>query len=67
MFITSPEKFAAWFNEKHPGAPRQITAVDGENLKACKLIHRYGFYFTSEDGTLAINLTYICYILIVLK
>jgi hypothetical protein len=50
MFINNSQKFADWFNEKYPGAPRQITAIDAESLKACQLIHRYGFYSTSDDG-----------------
>ena len=50
MFINNPEKFAAWFNEKYPGAYRPISAKDVENLKSCELIHRYRYYSTSEDG-----------------
>jgi hypothetical protein len=50
MFINTSQNFAAWFNEKYPVAPRRITAVDVENLKACDLIYRHGFYRTSEDG-----------------
>ncbi|MFC1982972.1 hypothetical protein ACFLV5_04250 [Chloroflexota bacterium] len=34
----------------YPGAPRNITIGDVENLKECELIHRYGFYSTSQDG-----------------
>ena len=47
---SNPIKFADWFNLKHPGAPRQITVDDVENLKSCDLIHRYGFYSTFQDG-----------------
>jgi len=50
MFINSSEKFAAYFNEKFPGVYRAITAEDALNLKSCELIHRYGFYGTSQDG-----------------
>ena len=50
MFIRGAEEFVVWFNMKHPGAPRPITVVDVENLKACELIHRHGLYLTSEDG-----------------
>jgi hypothetical protein len=50
MFITDPKKFAEWFNMTHPDAYCQITVEDLENLKACELIHRYGFYSTSQDG-----------------
>jgi len=56
MYITSPEKFAAWFNEKNPGAYRRITAEDVENLKLCELIYRYGFYSTSQDGKTAMGI-----------
>ena len=51
MFIKSAEEFAAWFNMKYPGAYRRITAEDVENLKSRELIHRYGFYSISQDGT----------------
>ena len=50
MFITSPKAFAEWFNEKYLGAYRQITTEDVEKMKSCELIHRYGFYSTSQDG-----------------
>jgi hypothetical protein len=50
MFIRSADEFAVWFNMSYPGAPRKITAVDVEILKGYKLIHRHGFYLTSEDG-----------------
>jgi hypothetical protein len=50
MFINTSQKFADWFNMKCPGAPRQITSVDMESLKACELIHRHGFYLTAEDS-----------------
>ena len=48
--FTNPERYAEWFNLKYPGAPRRVTRTDIENIEACELIHRYGFYSTSEDG-----------------
>jgi hypothetical protein len=50
MFITSPEKFAAWFNEKYPGAYRRVTGDDIRELTTCGLICRYRYYSLSQDG-----------------
>ena len=50
MFINSPDKFAAWFNLKYPGAYRQITTGDVEDMTSCGLIHRYQYYSESQDG-----------------
>jgi len=50
MFINSPEKFAAWFNQTYPGAYRSITAEDARDLTACGLICRYISYSKSKDG-----------------
>jgi len=46
--ITSPDKFAAWFNEKVPGAPRRITAGDVRLMTKCGLIGRYDFYGSTD-------------------
>ncbi len=50
MFITSPWKFAAWFNEKYIGAYRQITTEDVEEMTVCGLICRYRSYSLSQDS-----------------
>jgi len=44
MFNKSPEKFAALFNEKYPGAYRQITTQDAREMTTCCLVGRYDFY-----------------------
>jgi len=48
MFIESPEKFAALFNENYPGTHRQITARDVGDMTRCCLIGRYGYYFQDD-------------------
>ena len=49
--ITSnPNRFAAWFNEKYPGAYRQITTEDVENMSVCGLIGGYRYYSPPQDG-----------------
>jgi len=48
--ITSPKVFAEWFNQKYPGTSREITPEDVNNMTACGLIHRYGYYSESIDG-----------------
>ena len=53
---SNPNRFVAWFNKTHPGAYRPITAEDVENLKSCELIHRYGFYSTSQDGKIVMGI-----------
>ena len=50
MFITSLDKFAAWFNMKYPGAYRRITTRDVEDMTSCGLIRRYRYYSESQDG-----------------
>lgn len=50
MFITDPKAFAAWFNEKYPGAYRAITTEDVRDMTTCGLIYRYGSYSKSQDG-----------------
>jgi len=44
MFITSPEAFAEWFNEKILNACRKLTVDDVCLMTECKLISRYRFY-----------------------
>lgn len=46
----NPGIFAAWFNEKYPGAYRQIIAEDIKDLTICGLIGRYRYYSLSRDG-----------------
>jgi hypothetical protein len=48
MFITSPKKFAALFNEKYVGANREITAEDVICMTRCKLICRHGYYMRDD-------------------
>ena len=48
MVNTSPEKFAALFNEKYPGAYRQVTAQDIREMTTCCLIGRYDFYLRDD-------------------
>ncbi len=50
MYITSPQKFAAWFNEKYPGAYRRITTKDVEDMTTCGLIGLYRYYSPPQDG-----------------
>ena len=50
QFITNPDKLAIWFDQKYPGAYRQITAEDVRHMTACDLIGRYRSYSTSQDG-----------------
>ena len=50
MEITSPEKFATWFNGKYQGAYRKISAEDVRDLTTCGLIGRYRYYSLSRDG-----------------
>lgn len=50
MFINNAEAFARWFNRKYPGAYREITAEDIEEMAQCGLICRYQYYSTSKDG-----------------
>lgn len=42
--ITSPEKFAMFFNARVPGAYREITTDDVRLLTECGLIKKYGYY-----------------------
>lgn len=49
--ITSPEKFAIWFNRSVPGAYRQITVEDARLMSQCGLIGRYQYYGQSDLRT----------------
>ena len=53
---SNPNRFATSFNVTHPDACRRITIEDVEELKLCELIHRYGFYSTSQDGKTIMNI-----------
>jgi hypothetical protein len=44
VFVSSPEKFADWYNVKIPDAYRKITADDVRLMTECKLIGRYRYY-----------------------
>jgi hypothetical protein len=44
MFITSPEVFTDWFNEKILDTCRKLTVDDVCLMAECKLIGRYRFY-----------------------
>jgi hypothetical protein len=48
MFITSPDEFAALFNEKYPGTYRQVTAQDVRDMTICCLIGRYECYLKDD-------------------
>ncbi len=48
MYSTRPEQFATLFNEKVPGAHRNISAEDIICMKRCKLICRHGFYIRGD-------------------
>ncbi|MFC1894058.1 hypothetical protein ACFLYR_08635 [Chloroflexota bacterium] len=50
MFVNSPKKFAAWFNEKYIGAYRRITTEDVREMTVCGLIGRYRYYSPPQDG-----------------
>jgi hypothetical protein len=44
VFVSSPEKFADWYNAKIPDACRKITADDVRLMIECHLIGGYRFY-----------------------
>ena len=44
MFITSPDNFAEWFKSEIPGAYREMTSQDIQDMTECGLIGRYGYY-----------------------
>ena len=51
MFITSPNKFAALFNERLPDTHRNVIAEDIICMKKCKHICRHGFYIRDDLET----------------
>lgn len=51
MFITSPENFAEWFNEKYPGTFRRITPEDVKDMTDCGLIGHYRYYSQQDLET----------------
>jgi len=51
QLITTPDKFAAWFNAKVPGAYRRITAQDARLMTTCGLIGKYGGYYRTDLET----------------
>lgn len=58
MFITKPEAFAEWFNEKIPDAYREITSDDVRLMTECKLIGRYDYYLRQDLETARALLQY---------
>ena len=56
--ITSPEKFAEWFNTKVPGAYRSITAQDIRDMIDCGLIKKWGGFFSDDLQTVIGILNY---------
>ena len=58
MFITSPEKFAAEFNQTVPGAYRNISSNDVRLLTDCGLIKHYGYYTQTDLHTVTGILQY---------
>jgi len=58
QIITSPERFADWFNTKVPGTYRDITPSDIRLLSECGLIKRYGYYLQDDLQTVIGILNY---------
>lgn len=58
QLITSPGKFADFFNAKVPGAYRQVTADDIRGLTSCGLIGKYGEYLKLDIETVRAVLQY---------
>ena len=56
--VTTPERFAGFFNAKVPGAYRQITAEDVRDMTTCGLIGRYGEYLKLDIETVRAVLQY---------
>ena len=50
MEITSPDKFAVWFDNKYQGAYRKMNTEDVRDMTTCGLIGRYRYYSLSQDG-----------------
>ena len=51
MFITSPDRFAGWFNEKIPHTCRKIITDDVRLMTECNLIGRHRFYGRLDGET----------------
>jgi hypothetical protein len=51
QLITSPERFANFFNCKVSSARRQVTVDDVRLLTECGLIKHYGFYDNTDLQT----------------
>lgn len=58
QLITSPEKFADYFNRKVPGAYRHITNKDVRLLTDCGLLRRHNYYSRSDLETVRAILQY---------
>ena len=56
--ITSPDKFAEWFNLVVPGAYRNITTQDVRDMTNCGLICRYRYYVRDDLQTVRAVLLY---------
>jgi len=56
--ITRPEQFAEWFNRVVPGAYRDITVEDVQDMTTCGLIRRYGEYMQLDIETVRAILQY---------
>jgi len=57
--VTSPEKFAEWFNAKVLGSYRQISADDIRDITNCGLIGKYsGWYIQLDIETVRAVLQY---------
>lgn len=58
QLITNPQKFAAWFNAKVPGAYRQITVDDVKDMVACGLIGKFDCFLDLDLETVRAILQY---------
>ena len=56
--VLTPDKFAALFNSMVPGAYRQVTAQDVQDMTRCGLIGRYGYYGRADIETVRAILQY---------
>lgn len=56
--IVRAEQFVEWFNRVVLGAYREITVEDVEDMVACGLIKRYGFYDDTDLQTVIGILNY---------
>jgi formamidopyrimidine-DNA glycosylase len=58
QLITSPEKFADFFNAKVPGAHRQITVDDVRDMVTCGLIGKFSCFLDLDLETVRDVLQY---------